>query len=82
VNTAADSGVEVLYWRERNAEVDFVLRHAARITAVEVKSTPTTRHDGLDAFKRLYPSARTLLVGPGGIALGDFLAKPAGAWMG
>lgn len=81
VNTAADSGVEVFYWREQNEEVDFVLQRGASLTAVEVKSNQTRRAGGLEAFQDHYPAARTLLVGPGGIPIGDFLERPAGDWM-
>ena len=38
VNTAQGSEVEVFYWRERNREVDFVLRRSRRLTAIEVTS--------------------------------------------
>lgn len=82
VNTAPDGGVEVTYWRERDLEVDFVLKQGARVTAIEAKSTPVARHGGLDAFKALYPSARTVLVGPGGVALDVFLSRPAAGWVG
>ena len=32
------SGVELQYWRERNHEVDFILRQGRHLTAIEVKS--------------------------------------------
>jgi predicted AAA+ superfamily ATPase len=37
-NAAATGECEVLYWRERNVEVDFVTRHGHALTALEVKS--------------------------------------------
>lgn len=77
VNSASLEGVEVYYWRDGNNEVDFVLRRGPAITAIEVKSG--LRHAGsrgLAAFKALYPVAKTLVIGPAGIALEDFFEMP------
>lgn len=38
VNAAAAGGMAVYYWRERNHEVDFVVKAGRRLTAIEVKS--------------------------------------------
>ena len=38
INDGSGSSIEVFYWRERNREVDFVLRKGQRVTAIEVKS--------------------------------------------
>jgi hypothetical protein len=38
VNAAASDGIEVFYWRDRNREVDFVVKSGRTITAIEVKS--------------------------------------------
>lgn len=80
-NTAPDHGVEVYYWREGHEEVDFVLARGGALTAIEVKTTHTERHAGLDAFRALHPEARTLLVGPGGLPLEALLSRPAGSWV-
>jgi len=37
-NAAAAGECEVFYWRDRNAEVDFVVRAGKSVTAIEVKS--------------------------------------------
>ena len=58
------------YWREGSHEVDYVLRHQGNLFACEVKSgaqSGDTR--GLDAFCKLYPHARPLVLGTGGLAL-------------
>ena len=74
---AALDGIEVAYWREGAAEVDFVLHAGGRITAIEVKSALSSPPAGLRAFQRQFPKARTLLVGPGsGGALALFLSPP------
>jgi uncharacterized protein len=80
---AATGSCELFYWREKNCEVDFVVTAGRRILGVEVKSG---RHryalSGLEAFAKRYRNARTLLVGADGIALGDFLGRPVGDWIG
>ncbi len=73
---------EVFYWRERNGEVDFVARSGRAITAIEVKSGRTRdMRAGVTAFREAHKTQRTLLVGPGGIAVGEFLAKPIKHWV-
>jgi predicted AAA+ superfamily ATPase len=67
-------GVKVYYWREGNNEVDFVLRKGNAVTAIEVKGGQTRLGaQGLSAFKKRYPRAKTLVVGAGGMELKEFL---------
>jgi predicted AAA+ superfamily ATPase len=83
VNTARDSNTEVFYWRERNREVDFVLRRGRKVTAIEVKSGRNLeRPVGMEAFARSFHPHRTLLVGESGIPIEEFLLQPAGEWVG
>lgn len=71
------------YWRERNAEVDFVIQHGTRLLAVEVKSGRNRGVlAGLEAFAKLFPNVTKLVVGTGGIPLDVFLATPVQAWFG
>lgn len=67
----------VMYWRERDLEVDYVVEDASGLTAIEVKSDRERGGDrrGLDAFLRRNGSARIRLVGAGGTPLADFLAE-------
>ncbi len=65
----------IRYWRHRNLEVDFVVSTGSCLFAIEVKSGPRDRASGLDAFLRLHPRARPLVVGPGGLALDDFFRR-------
>jgi predicted AAA+ superfamily ATPase len=77
LNGAMASGIEVLYWRERGLEVDFVLRREKRVVAIEVKSG--RRRDslpGLTAFSKVFRPSRILLVGGDGIPLEEFLSTP------
>ena len=68
-NAAAAGDCELFYWRERNREVDFVVRAGRQLTAIEVKSgrAPQT-HPGMAAFKSAFKPRRLLLVGGDGVA--------------
>lgn len=65
---------EVFYWRERNDEVDFVLRKKGSVVAVEVKSNAEKNTAGLSAFKKVFNPQTALIVGDGGITAEDFLS--------
>ncbi len=81
-NAAATGSCEVFYWRDRNREVDFVVRAGKSVTAIEVKSS--RRRDtlpGIAAFAAAFRPTRKLLVGGDGIALEEFLSKPVEHWL-
>lgn len=81
-NAAAARECELFYWRERNHEVDFVVRSGKRLLAIEVKSGRTPRaHPGLDAFAAAFHPTRSLLVGLGGIEVEEFLLRPVSYWV-
>lgn len=81
-NDLAVGACELFYWRERNREVDFVVRAGRRVTAIEVKSGRTREaQPGLSAFAAAFKPQRTLLVGGDGIALEDFLSQPVERWV-
>ena len=65
---------EVLYWRERNDEVDFVLRKKGSVIAIEVKSNAEKNTTGLETFKKLFKPQTALIVGDGGIRADEFLS--------
>ena len=65
---------EVFYWRERDTEVDFVLRKKGSVVAIEVKSNAEKRTDGLDKFRKLFNPQAAFIVGDGGISAEDFLS--------
>ncbi len=64
---------EVFYWRERNYEVDFVLRKRGSSVAIEVKSNAEKRTDGLERFRQLFNPQSSFIVGDGGINAEEFL---------
>jgi predicted AAA+ superfamily ATPase len=81
-NAASAGECEVFYWRERNQEVDFVVRAGKTLTAIEVKSGRTREAlSGLTAFGAAYPRARKLLVGADGVSVDEFLTKPVRHWV-
>lgn len=74
--------MEVFYWRERNREVDFVLRRGRRLTAIEVTSGRRKGSlPGLAAFTAAFAPTRVLLVGGRGVPLSEFLGIPAAVWL-
>lgn len=82
-NAAGAGPSTVYYWRERNREVDFVVRTGSRLTAIEVKSgRAPDAHPGMAAFTAAFKPARSLLVGGNGIGLQEFLEKPVEHWLG
>ena len=82
LNTSQGTTIEVSYWRDRNLEVDFVLQQGQKVTAIEVKSGRSREClPGLEMFAKSFKLQRKLLVGGQGIALEDFLSKPAAHWL-
>jgi predicted AAA+ superfamily ATPase len=68
---------DIFYWRERNKEVDFVLRYGTRIVALEVKSGHRKQDlPGMTAFDKAFRPTRTFVVGTGGIPIEEFLQIP------
>lgn len=65
---------EVYYWRERDDEVDFILRKKGSVVAIEVKSNAEKRTEGLDKFRQLFKPQSAFIVGNGGISAEDFLS--------
>lgn len=81
-NAAAIGECELFYWRERNDEVDFVVRRGRWVVAIEVKSGRARRaHAGSAAFSAAFKISRSLLVGGGGVSVEEFLLKPVSHWL-
>ena len=64
---------EVFYWRERNDEVDFVLRKRNSVVAIEVKSNAEKTTAGIEKFRQMYRPTTLLIIGEAGIKAEDFL---------
>jgi len=81
INAIKGTQIELFYWSSRNREVDFVLKKADSIIAIEVKSTARkTSLPGIEAFAKEFPVRKRLLVGSQGISLKDFLVTPPDQW--
>lgn len=65
---------DVFYWRERNDEVDFILRKKGSVVAIEVKSNAEKRTEGLDKFKELFKPQTSFIIGDGGISAEEFFS--------
>jgi len=82
VNGLRGKQTELSYWASRNREVDFVLRRARDVVAIEVKTgRRRSSLPGIDAFSREFFVKRKLLVGAQGIPLEDFLRTPPESWL-
>jgi predicted AAA+ superfamily ATPase len=55
---------ELFYWREKNAEVDFVYQYLGTLYAIEVKSGRKKTATGLEAFMKKFPEARPIILTP------------------
>lgn len=73
INEALSGSYRVSYWRERNAEVDFVMERAGEVIAIEVKSNHEAETPGMKAFRNKFRPTRVLLVGAAGLPLEAFL---------
>ncbi len=82
VNASAGGACQVFYWRDRNREVDFVVRAGKHIVAIEVKGGHA-RHalPGMTAFAQAFRPTRKLLVGGDGLAVETFLSMPIEDWL-
>ena len=81
-NAAAADVCELFYWRDRNREVDFVVRVGRTVIAIEVKSGRAREAlPGMEAFATAFKPTRRLLVGGDGIALEEFLSRPVEHWV-
>lgn len=73
---------EVTYWREHQKyEVDFVISHGTSLWALEIKSGRKKNNAGLEAFRKQFPTAKTLLIGESGIPVEEFLSYPILEWL-
>lgn len=74
LNSIQGSQIELEYWREDNAEVDFVMTNGKNAISLEVKTSrkrPTL--SGLEAFRKAWGPLRTVVVGTEGIPIEQFL---------
>jgi hypothetical protein len=81
-NAAAAGECALYYWRERNLEVDFVVKAGRRVASIEVKSGRAPQaHRGSAAFAAAFKAKRSLVVGGDGIDLTEFLSRSVLDWI-
>lgn len=69
---------KLYYWREKDYEVDFVLKRGPKLIAVEVKSGRKRSYPpGLRKIKTRFEDVVPVLVGANGMSLSKFLSIPA-----
>ncbi len=73
LNSAQARQMNLFYWRDSILEVDFVLEKNNQLIALEVKGNDETSFRGLEAFNKIYPSHKMILVGDRGIPVAEFL---------
>ncbi|MHB0976154.1 MAG: ATP-binding protein [Candidatus Aquicultorales bacterium] len=77
-----DKRLELYYWRERDKEVDFVIRNGRNLIAIEVKSGRKKGSlSGMAAFDKTFSPNHKLLVGADGIPIADFLRSDLSDWL-
>ena len=74
ISQAFSHRFEVFYWRERNLEVDYILRKKGTMVAIEVKSNGENNTEGLKHFNQAFHPKEAFIVGDGGIKAEDFLS--------
>lgn len=73
MNSAMGKDIEIFYWRERNQEVDFILRSGKKLAAIEVKGGCRKEVlNGMEAFSKMYKPNVSLLIGDHGLTLKEF----------
>ena len=55
---------ELYYWREKNAEVDFVYRYQGKLSVIEVKSGRRKSAKGIELFMKQFPDAHPVIMTP------------------
>jgi predicted AAA+ superfamily ATPase len=73
LNHARTGPLKLLYWRQGNHEVDFVLEYRSEIIGLEIKSARSRALSGMELFQRLFNPKKVLLVGASGIPWQEFL---------
>jgi predicted AAA+ superfamily ATPase len=71
-------GFDLGYWKQGDAEVDFVVTKDGKAVGIEVKSNAAKRTVGMELFKKAHPQAKVILVGGAGISWQEFLTMDVG----
>lgn len=74
INRFQGTSFELFYWRQKDYEVDFVVKGIDSLYAVEVQYGQFESPAGMKKFIDLYPDAKPLFIGAGGIPFEEFLS--------
>jgi predicted AAA+ superfamily ATPase len=73
LNNSLTSDYELNYWREGDAEVDFIITKNKKSIAIEVKSNKASITKGMQQFQKQYESQKMILIDSDGMKWQDFL---------
>jgi predicted AAA+ superfamily ATPase len=78
LNRSIEEKFQLLYWRERNVEVDFVIKMGKKLLAIEIKSGAAKDHRrGLNTFLNRFPQSKLLSIGGSEfLSIENFLLTP------
>ena len=74
VSKAFENRFDLFYWRQGNDEVDYVIQKRDCLMAIEVKSNHEKTTTGLQVFKEKFSPKVSLIIGPEGIGIEEFLS--------
>lgn len=74
MNFSLTESFDFFYWRDRNDEVDYVLRKGDKVIGIEVKSGFSGKTAGMAAFRKRFNPDKMYLVGKNGLPWEDLLA--------
>ena len=72
LNHLAGVPYSVYYWRHKGVEVDYVVKTPRQTWGIEVKSGNPKNSKGISGFLKMYPKARTMIVGSESMPLEEF----------
>lgn len=75
INNLQSINYKIMYWRDGNFEVDFVVTAGQKLWAIEVKTGIPGKLKGIAEFCKKYPDAKPLIIGTGGISFIDFFSN-------
>jgi predicted AAA+ superfamily ATPase len=73
INNAISNDYQLLYWRDQNYEVDFVLKKGQKVVGIEIKSGAKQVKSGMIEFKNQYAPDKMYLIGNDGLPIEEFL---------
>ncbi|MCF6358622.1 MAG: ATP-binding protein [Draconibacterium sp.] len=73
LNSSKSNSFKLMYWRQGNYEVDFVLEYKHRIIGLEVKSGSSKVTKGMVEFDKLFRPHKTYLISQNGLSWQEFL---------